>query len=48
MDAFAVRCVREVAPLGIDSAIVVLGAFATGTNHFADAGAPADEPRARI
>ena len=43
MDALAVCYAREIAPLGIDSAIVVPGAFTTGTNHFANAGAPADE-----
>ncbi|MGW3449011.1 hypothetical protein [Streptomyces sp. NPDC001076] len=29
-------------PLGIDTAIVVPGAFTTGTNHFTNARAPAD------
>lgn len=47
MDALAVCYAREIAPLGIDSAIVVPGAFTTGTNHFANAGAPADEARAQ-
>ena len=46
MDALAVAYARELAPLGIESAIVVPGAFTTGTNHFANAGAPADEDRA--
>ncbi len=43
MDALAVAYARELAPFGIESAIVVPGAFTTGTNHFAHAGEPADE-----
>lgn len=46
MDALAVAYAREVAPLGIESSIVVPGAFTTGTNHFANAGEPADKARA--
>ena len=46
MDALAVAYARELAPLGIESSIVVPGAFTTGTNHFANAGAPADADRA--
>ena len=42
MDALAVAYARELAPLGIESSIVVPGAFTTGTNHFANAGDPAD------
>ncbi|WNF01162.1 SDR family oxidoreductase [Streptomyces luomodiensis] len=42
MDALAVSYAAEVLPFGIDTAIVVPGAFTTGTNHFANAGAPAD------
>ncbi len=42
MDALAVAYARELAPLGIESSIVVPGAFTTGTNHFANAGEPAD------
>ncbi|MEU4895036.1 hypothetical protein AB0B12_20810 [Streptomyces sp. NPDC044780] len=38
----AVSYAAEVLPFGIDTAIVVPGAFTTGTNHFANAGAPAD------
>jgi NAD(P)-dependent dehydrogenase (short-subunit alcohol dehydrogenase family) len=45
MDALAVAYVRELAPLGIESAIVVPGAFTTGTNHFANAGEPQDKDR---
>ncbi len=46
MDALAVAYARELAPLGIESSIVVPGAFTTGTNHFANAGEPADQARA--
>ncbi len=46
MDALAVAYARELAPFGIESAIVVPGAFTTGTNHFAHAGEPADAARA--
>ncbi|MCX5521305.1 SDR family NAD(P)-dependent oxidoreductase [Streptomyces bobili] len=46
MDALAVSYAAEVLPFGIDTAIVVPGAFTTGTNHFANAGAPADIDRA--
>ncbi len=43
MDALAVAYARELAPLGIESSIIVPGAFTTGTNHFANATAPADD-----
>lgn len=46
MDALAVSYARELAPLGIETSIVVPGAFTRGTNHFAHAGAPADRARA--
>ena len=46
MDALAVAYARELAPLGIESSIVVPGAFTTGTNHFANAGEPADKASA--
>lgn len=46
MDALAVSYAAEVLPFGIDTAIVVPGAFTTGTNHFANAGSPADRDRA--
>lgn len=42
MDALAVCYAKEVAPLGIETSIVVPGAFTTGTNHFANAGHPDD------
>ena len=43
MDALAVCYAKELAPLGIETSIVVPGAFTTGTNHFANAGKPADK-----
>ncbi|WP_207483247.1 SDR family NAD(P)-dependent oxidoreductase [Arenibaculum pallidiluteum] len=46
MDALAVCYARELAPFGIETTIVVPGAFTKGTNHFAHAGSPADEARA--
>ncbi|WP_051845913.1 SDR family NAD(P)-dependent oxidoreductase [Streptomyces sp. NRRL F-5053] len=46
MDALAVSYAAEVLPFGIDTAIVVPGAFTSGTHHFAHAGAPADTDRA--
>jgi NAD(P)-dependent dehydrogenase (short-subunit alcohol dehydrogenase family) len=45
MDAMAVQYSRELALWGIETSIIVPGAF-TGTNHFAHAGAPADKDRA--
>ena len=47
MDALAVCYARELAPFGIETAIVVPGAYTKGTNHFAHAGHPDDEDRAR-
>lgn len=46
MDALAVQYARELARWGIETAIIVPGAFTRGTNHFANAGHPADEARA--
>jgi NAD(P)-dependent dehydrogenase (short-subunit alcohol dehydrogenase family) len=43
MDALAVSYARELALWGIETSIIVPGAFTTGTNHFAHAGAPADQ-----
>lgn len=43
MDALAVSYAGELARWGIETSIVVPGAFTQGTNHFAHAGAPADE-----
>ncbi|MFF3910584.1 hypothetical protein ACFYZJ_32630 [Streptomyces sp. NPDC001848] len=48
MDALAVSYAAEVLPFGIDTAIVVPGAFTTGTNHFTNAGTPADADRAEV
>ncbi|QKV96050.1 SDR family NAD(P)-dependent oxidoreductase [Streptomyces sp. NA02950] len=46
MDALAVSYAAEVLRFGIDTAIVVPGAFTSGTNHFLHAGVPADTGRA--
>jgi NAD(P)-dependent dehydrogenase (short-subunit alcohol dehydrogenase family) len=46
MDALAVCYARELAPFGIETSIVVPGAYTRGTNHFAHAGQPSDRPRA--
>ena len=46
MDSLAVTYAAEVARWGIDTSIVVPGAFTKGTNHFLHAGAPADQLRA--
>ncbi|WP_372088731.1 SDR family oxidoreductase [Tistrella mobilis] len=43
MDALAVCYAKELAPFGIETSIVVPGAFTTGTNHFANAGKPDDK-----
>ncbi len=46
MDALAVQYARELSRWGIETSIVVPGAFTSGTNHFAHSGLPADEARA--
>ncbi len=46
MDALAVVYTRELARWGIETSIIVPGAFTGGTNHFAHAGSPADKARA--
>ncbi|MEA5125675.1 SDR family NAD(P)-dependent oxidoreductase [Xanthomonas floridensis] len=46
MDALAVQYARELARWGIETSIIVPGAFTKGTNHFAHAGAPEDTARA--
>ena len=46
MDALAVSYSTELALWGIETTIMVPGAFTKGTNHFAHAGAPADHDRA--
>jgi NAD(P)-dependent dehydrogenase (short-subunit alcohol dehydrogenase family) len=45
MDSLAVQYARELARWGIETTIVVPGAFTKGTNHFAHAGSPADKDR---
>src|ERR1700741_1894872 len=46
MDAMAVIYARELTRWGIETSIIVPGAFTGGTNHFAHAGSPADTARA--
>ena len=46
MDALAVAYSRELTRWGIETSIIVPGAFIKGTNHFADAGEPGDKQRA--
>ena len=42
MDAIAVQYARELSRWGIETSIIVPGAFTSGTNHFAHAAVPAD------
>jgi len=46
MDALAVVYARELSRWGIETSIIVPGAFTGGTNHFAHSGSPADRARA--
>ena len=46
MDALAVSYAGELARWGIETSIIVPGAFTQGTNHFVHAGKPADAARA--
>jgi NAD(P)-dependent dehydrogenase (short-subunit alcohol dehydrogenase family) len=46
MDSLAVSYAGELARWGIETSIIVPGAFTKGTNHFAHAGSPADTARA--
>jgi NAD(P)-dependent dehydrogenase (short-subunit alcohol dehydrogenase family) len=46
MDALAVAYARELTRWGIETSIIVPGAFTGGTNHFAHAGSPDDKARA--
>jgi NAD(P)-dependent dehydrogenase (short-subunit alcohol dehydrogenase family) len=46
MDAMAVVYARELTRWGIETSIIVPGAFTGGTNHFAHSGSPADRARA--
>lgn len=45
MDALAVSYAGELARWGIETSIIVPGAFTKGTNHFVHAGEPADNSR---
>ena len=45
MDALAVQYARELIRWGIETTIIVPGAFTKGTNHFAHADSPADHLR---
>ncbi|HEY2660549.1 MAG TPA: SDR family oxidoreductase [Caulobacteraceae bacterium] len=45
MDALAVSYSTELALWGVETTIMVPGAFTKGTNHFAHAGAPSDKGR---
>src|SRR5262252_6390192 len=45
MDALAVVYARELTRWGIETSIIVPGAFTGGTNHFARSGRPADKAR---
>lgn len=47
MDALALSYAAELARWGVETSIVVPGAFTKGTNHFLHAGAPADKARAQ-
>ncbi|WP_233887305.1 SDR family NAD(P)-dependent oxidoreductase [Paraburkholderia flagellata] len=43
MDAIAVQYARELSRWGIETSIIVPGAFTAGTNHFSHAGSPEDK-----
>ncbi|ODP34554.1 SDR family oxidoreductase [Pandoraea sp. ISTKB] len=45
MDAIAVQYARELSRWGIETSIIVPGAFTHGTNHFAHSTTPADQAR---
>jgi NAD(P)-dependent dehydrogenase (short-subunit alcohol dehydrogenase family) len=45
MDSIAVQYSRELSRWGIETSIIVPGAFTGGTNHFSHSGSPADEAR---
>jgi NAD(P)-dependent dehydrogenase (short-subunit alcohol dehydrogenase family) len=46
MDALAVSYASELARWGIETSIIVPGAFTSGTSHFKNAGSPNDKARA--
>jgi NAD(P)-dependent dehydrogenase (short-subunit alcohol dehydrogenase family) len=48
MDQLAVSYAGEIARFGVETTIVVPGAFTKGTNHFAHAGHPGDPARAEV
>jgi len=48
MDAIAVSYAGELIRFGVDTSIIVPGAFTRGTNHFAHAGKPFDVARATL
>jgi NAD(P)-dependent dehydrogenase (short-subunit alcohol dehydrogenase family) len=48
MDALAVVYARELSRWGIETSIIVPGAFTGGTNHFAHSGSPADSDAASV
>ena len=45
MDSLAVSYAGELARWGVETSIIVPGAFTSGTNHFTHSGTPADEAR---
>src|SRR6266404_762923 len=45
MDALAVSYAAELNRWGVETSIIVPGAFTSGTNHFANAGSPSDKAR---
>jgi NAD(P)-dependent dehydrogenase (short-subunit alcohol dehydrogenase family) len=47
MDSIAVSYAGELSRWGIETSIIVPGAFTKGTNHFVHAGSPADKQRAK-
>jgi NAD(P)-dependent dehydrogenase (short-subunit alcohol dehydrogenase family) len=46
MDSLAVSYAAEISAWGIETSIIVPGAFTKGTNHFLHSGSPADKDRA--
>lgn len=46
MDSLAVSYASELTRWGVETSIIVPGAFTKGTNHFAHSGSPADKARA--
>jgi NAD(P)-dependent dehydrogenase (short-subunit alcohol dehydrogenase family) len=46
MDSLAVSYAGELARWGVETSIIVPGAFTKGTNHFVHSGSPADQARA--